>query len=92
MESHTNSAATYWLVFVALLLLTGATTAVAFIDLGPLNAITALAIAGVKAALVGAFFMHMRQESKLIITTATAGGLWLLLLIGLTVMDYLHRS
>jgi len=46
-------------VFGALLVLTGATVAVAHIDLGNMNLYLALAIAGAKATLVILFFMHL---------------------------------
>ncbi len=46
-------------VLVALLFLTVVTVAVTYVDLGDFNIVLALAIAVVKAALVGAFFMHL---------------------------------
>ncbi|MHB1155256.1 MAG: cytochrome C oxidase subunit IV family protein [Phycisphaerales bacterium] len=49
--------------FLALLVLTWATVAVRYIDLGEANLILALAIAVIKAALVALFFMHLRYEA-----------------------------
>ncbi|MGA2618188.1 MAG: cytochrome C oxidase subunit IV family protein [Thermoguttaceae bacterium] len=49
-------------VFVALVLLTVLTVAVARIDLGNLNLYAALAIAGLKATLVVLYFMHLRYD------------------------------
>lgn len=49
--------------FLALLVLTWATVAVRYIDLGEANLILALAIAVLKAALVALFFMHLRYEA-----------------------------
>jgi len=49
--------------FLALLVLTWATVAVRYIDLGDANLILALAIAVLKASLVALFFMHLRYES-----------------------------
>lgn len=49
-------------VFVALVLLTGVTVAMAGVNLGSLNIYVALAIAGVKATLVVLYFMHLRYD------------------------------
>jgi len=46
-------------IFVALLVLTYLTVAVAKIDMGELNIIVAMGIATLKAALVVLFFMHL---------------------------------
>ncbi|MCB1214445.1 MAG: cytochrome C oxidase subunit IV family protein [Deltaproteobacteria bacterium] len=52
-------------VFAALLVLTAFTVGVAFIDLGHgVNIGLALAIATLKASLVGFFFMHLNWERK----------------------------
>jgi len=52
-------------VFAALLVLTGVTVAVAFVDLGHgFNIALALVIATLKASLVGLFFMHLKWERK----------------------------
>ena len=92
MTEVRSSTTTYLLVFAELLVLTVATVAVAFIDLGGLNNLTALAIAGVKAALVVLWFMHVRGSSPLVRATVCAGGLWLAILIGLTLVDYTTRG
>jgi len=47
MQEHADSIKTYTLVFLSLLLLTGATTVVATIDLGAFNVVMALLIAGI---------------------------------------------
>ena len=46
-------------VFGSLLVLTGLTVTVSYVDLGNLNLYLALAIAAVKASLVVLFFMHL---------------------------------
>lgn len=52
-------------VFVALLVLTGATVGAAYVDLGhSANIALALAIATLKASLVGLFFMHLKWEKR----------------------------
>ena len=87
------SVKSYVWVFVALLLLTALTTAVAFVDLGgSLNVVAALAIAGGKAILVALYFMHLRHSSRLSWIFAGAGFFWLFILIVLTMSDALTRS
>ena|SRR2546423_14381314 len=82
----------YYLVFGALCVGTILTFVVAKIDLGVLNPVIALAIACTKATLVILFFMHVRYSSKLTIITVCAGFFWLMLLITLSLSDYLTRT
>ncbi len=90
-EPHV-SIRTYALVFLALLVLTGLTTAIAFLDLGGnINTMFALAIAVCKALLVILYFMHVRYSDKLTWVFAAAGFFWLLILIGGTMDDVLTR-
>ena len=80
-------------IFVALLMLTALTTAVAFVDLGRnLNVVVALAIAGAKAILVALYFMHLRHSSRLSWIFAGAGFFWLFIMIVLTMSDALTRN
>ena len=55
-------------IFTALLVLTGVTVAVTFIDLGPLNNLVALSIAVIKATMVLLYFMHLRYSRRSIPT------------------------
>ena len=50
-------------VLVVLLVLTVATVAITWVDLGPFNVMAALAIAVVKGSLVLLYFMHLRWDS-----------------------------
>jgi|LSQX01.2.fsa_nt_gb cytochrome c oxidase subunit 4 len=52
-------------VFFALILLTIATVAATWIDLGGWNVAVAMAIATVKATLVALYFMHLRYDAPL---------------------------
>ena len=61
-------------------------------DMGIFNPIVALAIACTKAVLVILFFMHVRYSSKLTKLTITAGFFWLLILITLSLSDYIPRE
>ncbi|SRR5216684_6661754 len=61
-------------------------------DMGPFNPIVALTIACTKATLVILYFMHVRYSNALTKITITAGFFWLLILITLSLSDYLTRA
>jgi caa(3)-type oxidase subunit IV len=67
-------------------------TIAAQIDLGRLNAMAALTIAIVKMLLVILYFMHVRQSKQLLWVFVIAGFVWLLIMIDLTLSDYLTRN
>jgi cytochrome c oxidase subunit IV len=92
MPEHVDSVKTYVLVFVALICLTVATTAVSFVDLGPFSVVVALAIACGKMLLVALFFMHVRHSTKLTRLVLAGGLLWLAILLLLTLGDELTRG
>ena len=57
----------YWIVGIALFLLTIVTVAVSYLDLSPVMAVVvALIIAGIKGGLVAAVFMHLISERQAI--------------------------
>ncbi len=89
--SHVVTRKTYFLVFGALIALTITTVGVANIDLGPLNTVAALLIAALKASLVILFFMHVRYSKPIIGLVVFAALLWLAILIGLTLSDFMSR-
>jgi cytochrome c oxidase subunit 4 len=89
--AHVVPKRVYYLVFATLLLLTLVTVDVAFYDLGLLSTPLALGIATCKALLVIFYFMHVRYSPRLTWALAGAGFLWLLILIVLTLSDYLTR-
>ena len=82
----------YYAIFATLLVLTGVTVAVAYIDLGPLNTVVALAIACFKALIVVLYFMHVKYSTRLVKLTVIAGVYWLGILLALTMSDYLTRG
>src|SRR5579872_4137752 len=92
MSEHADSPKTYTLVFVALLALTAITTAVAYVDLGHFSVVAALAIAVVKMLLVALFFMHLRHSTTLTRIVVLGGLLWLAILIGLSMCDFISRN
>lgn len=78
-----------WLAVIALL---GVSLGAAYIPLGRLNSIVCVAIAFIQALLVWTFFMRLRWSGVLVRLIAVVGLLWLLLLLGLSLTDYLTRS
>ena len=82
----------YFGVFFALLVLTGTTVGVAFIDLGPFNNVVALGVAVLKATLVILFFMHVRYSTKLTSLVIASGLFALVIMVGLTLVDYATRG
>ena len=92
MSFHITPRRTYIFVYLALLILLGGTIGVAYVDLGIWNTVAAITIAVVKALLVVLFFMHVKYSSNLTRVYVLAGFLWLALLIGLTLTDYLTRT
>jgi cytochrome c oxidase subunit 4 len=83
---------TYYLIFAALMLLTYVTVQVSVFDLGRLNTVAALGIAVFKAVLVALFFMHVKNSPRLTKLAVIGGLYWLLILLGLTLSDYMTRS
>ncbi len=92
MQGHVVSKKVYFLIFATLLVLTGITTGVAFVDLGPWNTIVALIIACCKATLVILFFMHLRWSPRLMRIVVLSAILWLAILISLTTTDFFSRD
>jgi cytochrome c oxidase subunit 4 len=74
-------------VFLALLLLTWATVAATWVDLGDLNIVIALAIVVVKASLVCLYFMHLRYDSPFNGFVVVASLAFVALLIGIVLID-----
>ena len=92
-HAHGATSATriYYVIFAVLIVCTYLTWQVAYFDLGRLNTVVALAIAGLKALLVVWFFMHARSSPRLILLVAFGALLWLAILLVLTASDYLTR-
>ncbi len=92
-EEHIVSVGTYLVIGGTLLVLTVATTLIAFVDLGPFNAAVALTIATFKALLVILFFMHVKYAGERMTRSVVASGFFfLLILMALSIADYLTRA
>ena len=84
---------TYILIWAALMLLTGLTAGVSFINLHQWSGPVAMAIAAVKALLVAMYFMHLRYEhSKMVWIVAITSLFWLSIMFVLSMADYTTRG
>jgi cytochrome c oxidase subunit 4 len=92
MSAHVIPTRVYYTIFTILMVCTGLTVWIAFLDLGPLNTIAALAIAVFKATLVVLFFMHVKYSTRLTWAVVLGSVFWLGILIALTMGDYLTRA
>jgi cytochrome c oxidase subunit 4 len=91
-DHHIVTPVTYAIVFISLLVGTAITVVAAYIDLGIFNPVVALAIACTKAVIVILFFMHVKYQSKLVKLTVGAGFFTFLVLITMTLTDYISRA
>lgn len=91
-QHHIVPLTIYYGIFATLLVLTGVTVAVAYVDLGPLNTVVAVAIACFKALIVVLYFMHVKYSTRLVQLTVIAGLYWMGILLALTMSDYLTRG
>ncbi|HOH99721.1 MAG TPA: cytochrome C oxidase subunit IV family protein [Bacteroidales bacterium] len=81
----------HFFVLLALLVLTVVTVAITWTNLGPYNTTTAMIIAGIKAAIVMTYFMHLRFDHKIYtIMVVLVLALFAAVLI-LTFLDYFYR-
>lgn len=92
MSGHVSPKGVYYAIFATLMVLTGVTVAVAYIDLGMFNPAVALGIAIFKATLVILFFMHVKYSSRLTKLVVMTSLFFLALLLGETFMDYATRG
>lgn len=91
-EHHIVSPLQYSYVFGALIVGTIITVLAARFELGVFNPIVALAIACTKAVIVILFFMHVKYQSRLIKITVGAGFFTFIVLISMTLVDYMSRA
>jgi cytochrome c oxidase subunit 4 len=91
-KHHVVPTKIYYAIFATLIVLTAVTVGVAYIDLGRLNTVAALAIACFKAMIVVLYFMHVKYSTRLIKLTVIAGLYWMGIIFALTLGDYLTRA
>lgn len=89
---HVMPVSTYVWVFLALMVGTALTVAAAYVDMGWANNAVALGIAIAKATLVVLYFMHVKENSRLIPAVIFSGLFMLLLLLVNLLADYGTRG
>jgi cytochrome c oxidase subunit 4 len=89
---HIVGPGVYVAILFALLVGTALTVWASYVDLGFWNPIIALAIATTKAVLVVLFFMHVKYSAKLTKLTIISGIFMFLVLISMTLTDYISRA
>ena len=92
MAGHISPKTTYYGIFAALMVLTAVTVAVAFVNLGSFNFPVAIGIAITKATLVILFFMHAKYSSQLTKLFVGTAFFFLLIMLSLSLTDYLSRG
>ncbi len=93
MSEHEHIVSYKVIVFIwlVLLVLTGVTVAVSFVDLGSLNIWVALGIASIKSTLVISYFMHMKYERPIFKRCLLVTLCVLAIFVGFTFIDVLYR-
>jgi len=90
-EHHVLGYRALALVLACLLLLTGVTVGVSYVDFGFFNVPIALGIACLKVTLVLLFFMHLKYEARVIVISFVSTVSFLMIMIGFTFWDVAFR-
>lgn len=90
-EHHIIPLQTYLNVLGILLVLTVITVAAAQFNFGAMNTVIAVAIASIKAALVLAYFMHLKYDDKMFLVLFLTGVFFLIVLYFFSVLDIFTR-
>ena len=91
-DHHIVTPLQYCMVYVALLLGTIITIFAADVDMGVFNPVVALGIASTKMVIVILFFMHVKYQSNLVRMTVACGFFTFLVLVTMTLTDYMSRA
>ncbi len=90
-KTHIVPYTTQVFVLIALLVLTGITVAVTRLEFGPLNTVVAMLIAGAKAIIVLAWYMHLKYEKRMLPMFVAGVVIVFLLVLFVTFFDYSYR-
>ena len=88
---HISSYTLLAIILGLLLVLTGVTVGVSYVDMGFFNVPIALLIASTKATIVLLFFMHLKYEGPAIVVSFTSTVIFLVIMIGFTFWDVAFR-
>jgi cytochrome c oxidase subunit 4 len=84
---HVLPLSIYFAVFGALIVFTGITVAVSYVDFGAANLVIAVAVATMKASMVSMIFMHLWWDKKFNAVAFLSSLVFLGVFIGLTMVD-----
>ncbi|MBW2472321.1 MAG: cytochrome C oxidase subunit IV family protein [Deltaproteobacteria bacterium] len=87
---HVASVRLLVVVWIALMIGTYLTVTATYVDLGALNIWIGLAIATVKAVLVGLYYMHLRWDKPFNAFVFLSAFAFLAIFIGVAMMDTAH--
>ncbi len=90
--THITPVSHYLWILAALLSLLALSAGSALIKLGSFNTVINLAISVLKTLLVMAVFMHETEARNLTRLTSLLGFVWLAMLIGLALFDFITRT
>lgn len=90
-KHHISSYKSHFFVLIALFFLTAASVAVTQLELGTLNVLVAMILAGMKATIVLSWFMHLRFDNKIYALFTAAVFVLFLLVLFVTFFDYSYR-
>ncbi len=89
---HVHPASTYWKIFAALVFLTLLTVGLSRIHLGQWNFFIAVVVATIKAGLVAAFFMHLKDDNRFNVLLFIGALIFIGVFFVYTMNDTEHRG
>lgn len=92
MQEPTLSTRSYVVAYAAMLGLLLANILIGFLDLGWASMLIALVIATLQASILALFLMHGLFENALVRLIIGGAVLWFMILITLTMNDYITRN
>ena len=92
MQEPDVSVKTYWLAYVALLALMGVNIGVAYLHLGWAGMFIGVTIGAIQAAIIALILMQGLYERPVIHLIMGGALLWFLILVTLTMNDYITRN
>lgn len=88
---HISSYKSHMVVLASLIILTAISVLITSFEMGPFNTLAAMLIAGIKATIVMAWFMHLKFDNKIFMIFSILVITVFLLVLLVTFFDYLYR-
>jgi len=90
-KPHITNYKTQLVVLAALVVFTFISVMITRVEMGPFNTAAAMLIAGIKAAIVMSWFMHLKFDNKIFLIFTVLVITVFLLVLYVTFFDYLYR-